>query len=98
VALEVVLPETGCVYCGGRAVPEEEDGLVKYVCTACDNEFGHTLVAEVTDSSCQIGVPEEVRRAGSLPSLAGRSIDIPIPELTEAGKVFLGATIPRRPE
>jgi len=89
VAVEVVLPETGCPSCDGRAVPEEEDGLTKYVCTVCDYEFGFTQVR--VEDDCQLGIPESLR-------LAGRSIDIPIPELTEEGKVFFGATIPRRPQ
>jgi len=89
VNVEVILPETGCPSCGARAVPEEEDGLTKYVCTACGYEFGFTQVR--VEEDCQLGIPEPLR-------LAGRSIDIPVPELTEAGKVFFGATIPRRPE
>lgn len=98
-AVETVLPETGCPSCGGRAEPEEEDGLTKYVCTACEYEFGFLQHAQVSGIDCQIGVPEDVRRAFSArpEPLAGRSVDIPV-ELTEAGKVFFGATIPRRPE
>lgn len=86
---ETILPETGCPSCGSRAEPEEEDGLVKYVCTECEHEFGFTQVA--SDPECQLGLPEGLR-------LAGRSIDIPVPELTEEGRrVFLGETISRRP-
>lgn len=90
---ESVLPETGCLSCGGRAEPEEEDGLTKYACTVCGYEFGFTQVR--VEDDCQLGIPEPLR-------LAGRSIDIPFdPDtLTEEGRrVFLGATIfSRRPE
>lgn len=88
---QAIVASTGCPSCGGHAEPEEEDGLVKFVCSECEYEFGHTLHAQEDD--CQIGVPEGVRRGLSL---AGRSIDIPVPELTEEGRVFLG--LPRRPE
>lgn len=91
-AVESVLPETGCLSCGGKAEPEEEDGLTKYVCAVCGYEFGFAFTPAAAAEDCQLGIPESLR-------LAGRNIDIPVTELTDEGRrVFLGATIPRRPE
>lgn len=77
-------PVRACPACGGPAEPEEEDGLLKYVCTGCQYELGHTRLTQA-DDACSLGVPEEVRRRSSLPQAE--------PELP----VFLG-TIGRRPE
>ncbi len=66
-----VVQATGCPDCGGPAEPEEEDGLRKYVCTACEYEFGFQLLQQAEpEGSCQLGVPEEVRRRASVPPRA----------------------------
>lgn len=82
-----------CAERGGMADPESDGELRYYACTRCGYEFGYEQASR-PEGACQLGVPEEVRRSLSI---AGRSIDIPVPELTEEGrKVFLGA-IGRRP-
>lgn len=55
-----VTASTGCLYCGGRAELEEEDGLRKWVCTACDGEFGHLRLNQ-PEENCSLGIPEAVR-------------------------------------
>jgi hypothetical protein len=74
----------------------ELDGDTRYwACTTCGTE-GHYELVRQAEPACQLGITEDTRK---LLALAGRSIDIPVSELTEAGKVFLGADIPvRRPE
>lgn len=74
--------------CAGIAEPEEdlaEGGTLKYwVCRTCGMEFGFRLVKdEQAAGSCSLGIPEDVRRAASVPPKEG---------------VFLGATIGRRPQ
>ena len=76
------------------AQPELDGDLLVYACP-CGYEFPAVRPVQ-QEGSCAAGVPEDVRR---LLSIAGRSVDIPMPELTEQGrKVFLGPTIGRRPE
>lgn len=90
---EAVLPITGCPSCGGRAEPEEEDGLRKYVCAECEFEFGF-VPATQPEADCQLGIPEGVRRSavGLVQDLVSREL-IPAPDKI----VFLG-DIGRRPE
>lgn len=85
--MSVVPSRTGCPACGAPCEREEEDGLLKWVCIACEYEFGFEQLGQAEDE-CSLGIPESLR-------LTGRSIDIPA-ELTEEGRVFLG--LPRRPE
>lgn len=91
---EAVLPSTGCPSCGAKAEPEEEDGLRKYVCTACEYEFGFVLAAEADEGDCQLGVPEQVRRsaAGLVQDLVSRG------QMTAPDKIVFLGDISRRPE
>lgn len=57
--------------CAGIAEPEEElteGGTLRYFsCTRCQTEFGYEVVRdEDAAPSCQLGIPEGVRRAASL--------------------------------
>lgn len=58
--------------CDGSAVQESDfqsgGGILTYwVCGECEMEFGHSLERRPaeTGGSCQLGVPEPVRRASS---------------------------------
>lgn len=53
--------------CGGLAEPESEGDLMWYTCTVCFSEFGYDRMpaAQAPQNSCQLGVPESVRRIGS---------------------------------
>lgn len=53
-----------CPSCGDRAQPEQDGDLIYYAC-GCGHEFGYQRVAQ-QDSSCQLGVPEEIRKGYSL--------------------------------
>jgi hypothetical protein len=75
--------------CGGVAEPEEEltdGGVLRYfACSKCEMEFGYEVIPDgAAAGSCSLGIPEGVRRAASLPP--------------DDSKVFLGATIGRRPQ
>lgn len=70
-----------CAEAGGMADPESDGELRYYACTSCGFEFGYELAAQDA-GACQLGVPEEIRRAASIS---------PEPE-----PVFLG-TVGRRP-
>ncbi len=77
--------------CGGTAEPEEElaeGGLLRYwMCSRCFMEFGYeTVPDESAAGSCQMGIPEDVRR----------KVSIPVPD--KPAHVFLGTTIGRRPQ
>jgi hypothetical protein len=52
--------------CDGIAEPEEDDHVRFFKCTnpECGFEFGFQVIEVQTDGTCQIGVPEEVRRRG----------------------------------
>lgn len=89
------------VPCRDPECPEEQpsaqpeaDGTLRYYACPCGYEFPAEIVSQDA-GACQLGVPEEIRRLNM--NITGRSIDIPVPELTEEGKrVFLGP-IGRRP-
>lgn len=51
-----------CPSCGDLAEPEQDGDLIYYPC-GCGFEFGYQRVPEQQDSSCQLGVPEDIRRA-----------------------------------
>ena len=80
-----------CPICGELTEPEL-DGDVQYY--ECENEecegggyaFGHQRVGDQM-SDCQLGVPEPVRRAGSMGG-------VPV---EKTSTVSLGTTIGRRP-
>ena len=77
--------------CGSIAEPEEElteGGLLRYwTCTVCGCEFGYeTVKDEAAAGSCQLGIPQAVRER----------VSISPPD--KPARVFLGATIGRRPE
>jgi hypothetical protein len=55
-----------CLSCGDRAQPEQDGDLIYYAC-GCGYEFGYQRVAQEQDNACQLGVPEEIRRAASPP-------------------------------
>jgi hypothetical protein len=61
--------------------PEEDGDLRLWVCNRCGDETGYVRIP-VQEGSCQLGIPEDVRRAASV-----------VPGSTE---VFIG-TIGRRP-
>lgn len=81
--------------CAGIAEPEEESQggpgtlLRWWRCSRCEMEFGYELVANPdapgSESACQLGIPEGVRRA------------ISIEPDRKSGPVFLGG-IGRRPQ
>lgn len=56
-----------CPACHEMAEPEQ-DGDVSYFSCGCGMDFGYQIVTE--DPSCQLGVPEDLRRAASVPSTA----------------------------
>jgi hypothetical protein len=51
-----------CPSCAELAEPEQDGDLTYYACS-CGYEFGYQHIAEQQDSSCQLGVPEDIRRA-----------------------------------
>jgi hypothetical protein len=73
-----------CAETGGRAEPESDGELRYYACTECGFEFGYEMTRQ-PEGTCQLGVPEEVRRAASFAPVQ------------EPQPVFLGTTIGRRP-
>lgn len=78
--------EAVCPSCGAAVEPEQDGDTVFWPC-ACGYHFGHQRL-QAQDDSCQIGIPEEVRRSYSNPRAA--------PELQES-IVIAGSRIPRRP-
>ena len=72
-----------CPACGDCAQPEQDGDLIYHAC-GCGHEFGYRRLPQ-QESTCQIGVPEDVRRQASLVIA-----DTAMP-------VFLGS-IGRRPE
>lgn len=72
-----------CPNCGKDAEPEGTTDLRWWECTdpECGYEFGYARLPQ-PDSSCQLGVPAQVRRAASVP---------------QRPQVFI-PTIGRRPE
>ena len=68
--------------------PDIDDETQYYECPWCGFSWGHkraTDVTKVSGGSCQLGIPEEVRRAYSVS-----------PE-EKTGAVSLGSSIPLRP-
>lgn len=53
-----------CAERGGMAEPDGDAEMRYYTCTECGYEFGYQQVKQDT-GTCQIGVPEGVRRAAS---------------------------------
>jgi hypothetical protein len=72
-----------CAEDGGMGFPEADGDLRYYACPECGMEFGYEQVRQDA-GACQIGIPEEVRRAAS------------IAPAQDPQPVFLG-TIGRRP-
>jgi hypothetical protein len=58
-----------CPSCWGPAEPEDDGETRFWACAdpECGYEFGH-LRLPAADPSCQLGVPEHVRRAASPPA------------------------------
>lgn len=90
-----------CPSCGSLAEPEQDGDLTYFACE-CGHEFGYRRVVE-QESTCQLGVPEEIRAGFSLAHLATLQ-GAPSKEFekslspSETGVVFLGSLIPMRPE
>lgn len=72
-----------CPSCGESAEPEQDGDVSFYVC-GCGMEFGYTVVSE--DPSCQLGIPEEVRRGGTIPAGIAGSHDHPPVFLGQVGR------------
>jgi len=72
-----------CAETGGMAEPESDGELRYYACVACGYEFGYEMTRQ-PEGTCQLGVPEEVRRIAS-------RVPVQSPQ-----PVFLGTTIGRR--
>jgi hypothetical protein len=92
-----------CPACGELAEPEQDGDVTFYAC-GCSYEFGYQRVAQEQDSSCQLGVPEEIRKGYSLAHLATLEGLTPAEEARLTGfsgpsesAVFLGYPV-RRPE
>ena len=78
-----------CAEAGGMAEPESDGELRYFACLTCGYEGGFEM-ARQPEGTCQLGVPEEVRRAASFE---------PRQDPPSAGQpVFLGTTIGRRPQ
>jgi len=77
--------------CSGVAEPEQDGDCAYWACPECGYEFGYQLLGTGSkeDGSCQIGVPESIRRAASAP--AQRAFDEQTPG------VFIGQ-IGKRPQ
>lgn len=72
--------------CTGMAEPEADGELRYYACTTCGFESGYEMTRQ-PEGTCQLGVPEDVRRLASVP-----------PAQQSAGQpVFFGTSIGRRP-
>jgi hypothetical protein len=89
-----------CPACGELAEPEQDGDLTYYAC-GCGNEFGYQRVVQ-EDSSCQLGVPEEIRKGYSLAHAAVLQGGPTPAEFNKAlgppeTAVFLGYPV-RRPE
>ena len=56
-------PECAEVY-GSMAEPESDGELRYYACITCGYEFGYEMTRQ-PEGTCQLGVPEEVRRIAS---------------------------------
>lgn len=56
--------------CSGQAEPEQDGEHCSYwACPECGFEFGYELMSPDSDEgACQIGVPENIRRAASAPA------------------------------
>lgn len=78
-----------CVYCGFSGAEPEQDGAVSYFsCPDCGGDFGYQQ--RVPDGPvCPAGIPVVM-----LGSQAGESSV----NIEEHAPVFLGPTIPRRPQ
>ena len=62
---------------GSRSIAEpEQDGDLLYLsCQVCGSEFGWAKVP-ATQTDCQLGIPEETRRAGSALVQQGTPVSI----------------------
>lgn len=77
--------------CAAVAEPEEElteGGLLRWwICGTCGTEFGYVVIKDDAQAgTCALGIPEGVRRVASAP------------QPDQSSRVFLGATIGRRPQ
>jgi len=55
--------------CDGTATWEQDgDHCTYWACEECGFEFGFEMLMPTADDACQIGVPEQIRRAASLPA------------------------------
>lgn len=55
--------------CEGIGEPESEGDLTWFTCDTCNSEFGYVRIpktpAQEAAGSCQLGVPEAIRKIGS---------------------------------
>lgn len=59
--------------CEGIAEPEQDGDLLYFACTVCGSEFGWERIVIQTEPACQLGIPEDIRRAAmrNVPGLDG---------------------------
>lgn len=71
--------------CRGRAEPEQDGDHTYFECLECGYAFGFTrleTVAVQRDGACAVGVPEDIRRAASLPMTNALAASQPLPLLS----------------
>lgn len=59
--------------CEGIAEPEQDGDIRYWACTRCGTEFGYQRVSQPQPGACQLGLPEETRRALSKVPVQGRT-------------------------
>jgi hypothetical protein len=63
--------------CGAVAEAEQDGDLTYFTCSVCGYEFGYQRVNLSIEPSCQLGIPEDVRRKGS-PQLLPAPTKVPV--------------------
>ena len=53
-----------CPSCHSRVEPEQDGDVVFFPCS-CGYHFGYTVIR--SEPACQLGIPETIRRAASVP-------------------------------
>ncbi len=76
--------------CAGMGEPESEGDLSWFTCEVCNSEYGYERIpqTQASENSCQLGVPESVRRIGSAMGDPGQleQPSAPTPVLVTIGK------------